>query len=140
MKKILLVLMIAICTVFSVGCGSTRTYKTITFDEYKSKIDNKETFILFIGSETCSHCTEFKGTINRVLSEYDVEINYIDISSFTVEQRDKFNAMVKFTGTPTTVFYENGVEEHPSYNRINGSRSYSEVIKALKNNGYIKED
>lgn len=139
MKKILLTLLVAICAVFSVGCGS-RTYKTITFDEYKQKIDNKESFILFIGSETCSHCSDFKKTINKVLEKYDVEINYIDISSFSGEESLKFNSMVKYTGTPTTVFYENGVEEHASYNRINGARSYSEVVKALKNNGYIKED
>lgn len=139
MKKILMIFAALLCIFVSTGCG-TRTYKTITFDEYKSKIDNKESFILFIGSETCSHCTEFKKTINEVLKEYNVEINYIDISKFTVTESEKFNAMVKFTGTPTTVFYENGVEEHPSYNRISGSRSYSEVVKALKKNGYIKED
>ena len=140
MKK--LFLMLLACLIVTVGCsiGKANTLNEISFTEYANKIENKESFVLFIGAASCSHCTEYKRTLRSVLSDYDVTINYIDIDAFATEERNKFNSMVKYGGTPTTVFYTNGVEEHPSYNRINGSRAYSEVVKALKKNGYIKED
>ena len=40
----------------------------ITFSELKEKINNKESFILLISQESCSHCAEYKPVLKKVLS------------------------------------------------------------------------
>lgn len=137
MKKLLLFLFA--CVSLLVGCSNGGTYEEISFNDYKEMINNKESFILFIGSTQCSHCASFKKTINKVVSDYDVKVYYIDIYNFSEKESKEFDGMIKFTGTPTTVFYNEGVEEHPSYNRINGNKPYSKVVEMFTKNGYIKE-
>lgn len=116
----------------------TQTYKEISFDRYIQRVDNKEDFILFIGSTNCSHCDTFKSILNKVLKDYDVEINYIDISKFNNEQYDKFDSMIDYKGTPTTIFIKSGKEENKE-NRIIGSKSYEYIVDKLKENKYIEK-
>lgn len=138
MKKILGLLLI--CVAFALtGCGNNEKLITISFTEFEKKINNEESFMLVIGSATCSHCQNFRGTLNDVLKEYNVNIYYIDISAFEEGQEEKFLRIVNFSGTPTTVFIEKGIEESPGFNRLSGSVPRSKVIDALKANGYIKD-
>ena len=101
-------------------------------------LEDKESFVLFIGSATCTHCDAYKVTINKVIEDYDVDIKYIDISKLSDSEVSSLQAKFPFSGTPTTVFVEKG-EEESTFNRIEGEASYSEVVDALKENEYIKE-
>ena len=119
------------------GCGN-KTYDEITYDDLNSMLEDKESFVLFIGSATCTHCDAYKVTINKVIEDYDVDIKYIDISKLSDSEVSSLQAKFPFSGTPTTVFVEKG-EEESTFNRIEGESSYSEVVDALKENEYIKE-
>lgn len=137
MKKIFLVI-IALLPFFT-GCGSKlTTYEEIDYDEFIDKIENKDDFVLFIGSATCQHCDAFKETIKSVVKNYQVKIYYIDIHKFTEQQSNKFKTYINFSATPTTVFIYNG-DEKTTYNRINGNLSYDKVIDKLTKAGFIKE-
>ena len=141
MKKILLTLTIFITSIFLIGCGGRTTYDTISYDKLMTMLKEKESFILFIGSDTCSHCTVYKKTLERVIKEYNVDVKYIDISELDKEQDEKLTSTINFTGTPTTVFILDGKENNETgVNRIKGAKSYSEVVEKFKKNGYIKED
>lgn len=143
MKKILIIF-IGIITLFTVGCGRG-SIEEITFSDYQEMVENKETFILFIGSKTCSHCAEFKITLEDVIKDYDVHFKYIDISEFGENEKESFIENIRFDGTPTTIFIEEGVDNSCNLfscddtKRIEGASSYSEVVEILKNKGYIKE-
>ena len=134
MKKIIIIL---ISCLFLFGCDKDK-YVEINYEQYNEKTINKEDFILFIGSTDCGHCDTFKDTLNLVLSDYKVSVNYIDISKFSKEQLNKFNSKINYSGTPTTVFIENG-KDSSVYNRITGAKSYEYVVEKFKKNGYIEK-
>lgn len=134
MKKIIITLLIIVGLT---GCGVT-TYKEITYDEFKSKIENKEDFILFIGSETCSACSAYKFTVNKIVENYHLKINYIDISKLSDSELGELKSVVNFNGTPTTAFITNGKEDK-NKKRIVGNQKYSKVVQKFKDYGYIKE-
>ncbi len=137
MRKILYVLILVPLLIIISGCGN-KTYDEITYDDLNSMLEDKESFVLFIGSATCTHCDAYKVTINKVIEDYDVDIKYIDISKLSDSEVSSLQAKFPFSGTPTTVFVEKG-EEESTFNRIEGESSYSEVVDALKENEYIKE-
>lgn len=134
MKKLLLLL---VPLLFLFGCNKS-SYKEITYKKFNEMIENKESFVLFIGAESCSHCQTYKTTINEVIKEYDVTIHYVDIDTFSEKELSKLKNVASFTGTPTTVFIKDG-EEKSSYDRIKGDRDFDYVVDKLKQSGYIKK-
>ena len=138
MRKLLFILLLIPIVFITCSCED-KTYDEISYSEFKEMMDNEESFVLFIGSTTCKHCDAYKVTLNKVINEYDVDIKYIDISKLDDKDYSALQAKIPFSGTPTTVFIENG-EEESSFNRVEGEGSYSEVVEILEKNGYIKED
>ena len=138
MRKILYVLILVPLLIIISGCGN-KTYDEITYDDLNSMLEDKESFVLFIGSATCTHCASYKVTLNKVIDEYKLDnIYYIDIDNLESKDTSSLQAKFPFSGTPTTIFIEKGKEES-TFNRIEGEASYSEIVKALKENNYIKE-
>lgn len=119
------------------GCGANKTYNEISYKDLNNMLENKEDFILFIGSNTCSACSVYKETLNGVIEEYGTDVKYIDLSKLSDKEESELLSKFPITGTPTTVFITKG-EEKSSYNRIVGSAKKSEIIKKFKENGYIK--
>lgn len=117
--------------------GKLTSYITVTYNELEEKINSGEKFVLFIGSEECSHCQKYKGTLNRVVKDYNVEIFYIDISLLTAEQFAYLNSHFPFTGTPTTIVIENGTEYQRQSCRIDGAKSYEYTVNRLKKAGIL---
>lgn len=131
----IITLLLVICIV---GCSNgLKTYKEIDYNTYGEMIDNKEDFILFIGSNECSHCIEYEETLDEVIKEYNVEVNYLDLSKLSKEEMNEFKSQISFTGTPTTIFIEKG-EEKSHYNRIVGALSYDKIVEKFKENGYVE--
>ncbi len=138
MKKGLLIITTMVMIFCLSGCGRT-TFDEISYNELNNKLEAKDDFVLFIGSETCSACTAYKITLNKIIEKYHVDIKYLDISKLSEKESSELQAKFPFTGTPTTVFITNGVEKN-TYNRISGNEKYSSVLKKLIKNGYIKEE
>lgn len=134
MKKILLIIMI----IFISGCSALKTYDEINYKRLNKMLDKKENFILFIGSSTCSACSSYKITLNKVVKKYGVDIKYIDLSKLSEKEKGDVTAKFPISGTPATIFIEKGVEKD-TYNRIDGNVRYSKIIEKLKENGYVKE-
>lgn len=122
---------------FVTGCGNKiKTYEEINYSEYTSKIEAKEDFILYIGSVDCSHCLNFKPTLEKIIKEYQLDVKYIDISKLTEKEYAVLKNKTKLHGTPTVVFIENGVVKTSP--KIQGEVPYSSALDKFKESGYIK--
>ena len=134
MKKIFVVL-IGLSMLFLTGCGRTSYYE-ISYSELQDLIDNKESFPLVIASATCSACNSYRLTLEKFIQEYNVDVKYIDLDKLTDEEESNLMNEFPITGTPTTVFVEDG-EEKDTYNRIVGNKKFSQTEEAYRENGYI---
>lgn len=122
---------------FLTGCSKSNIDE-INYSDFKKLIDDKETFILYIGSTTCHNCTEFTPKFNNVLNKYNISsVKKIELDKINSDDKDEFNKKINVSGTPTVVFIENGEEESMT-NRINGNVDEEKIISRLKSNGYIK--
>ncbi len=139
MKKILkCIITIFILTIILTGCSSKDDHIIdISFNEFKEKMDNKDTFALYIGNENCSHCLSYLPTLKSVLDSYDITIYHLDNSKLTDEEDSLFKNYASISGTPTVIFITNG-EEETTLNRIVGEASFDATKERFKTNGYIK--
>ncbi|HIS90279.1 MAG TPA: thioredoxin family protein [Candidatus Faecisoma merdavium] len=131
MKKILIIL----CALFLVGCSNPK-YTEISVTQFQEKLDAKESFILVIGSDTCSACKSYEPTMQKVMKDTNLEIFYINLHVLSDEDYSKIYSSYVVTSTPTTLFFKDGVETS-TYDRIVGAVDYDEVIKKLEKLGYI---
>jgi predicted bacteriocin transport accessory protein len=115
-----------------------KEYIQITYEEYKQLEESDEKFVLFIGASTCSHCTTYKKTINRVVKDYHIKVYYIDINLLEEEEHAHIYSHFPYSGTPTTVVIKNGKEYKREKTRIKGTASYEETVKKFKTAGIIK--
>lgn len=140
-----LILKIAIILLLLVGIGilvykqsnknKYDTYVTLSYEDMITKIDNGERFVLFIGSDECSHCSTFKITVDKIVKKYDIEINYINIGALNTEEYAYLNSHFPFSGTPTTVIVEDGKKGSELY----GAKGFDATVKFLTKQGIIKE-
>lgn len=134
MKKILILFI----TLFMLTACGNKTYDEISYDELNKMLEKKQDFILFIGSDTCSACNTYKGTLNDVIEEYGTDVKYINLASLSKAEESSLVSKFPINGTPTTIFITDG-EEEDTHNRIVGSAKKSEIVNEFKENGYIKD-
>lgn len=139
MKKVLTVLFtLIISTIFISGCSQEelKDYTEISYSTFISKKENKEKFPLVIGSSECSACANYKIYMDQFIKKYQVEVFLIDISKLSDEEYATLKTEISFTGTPTTVFYEDG-KLTSFYNRIDQVEPLSVITEYFKKNKYI---
>ena len=90
-----------------------KTYLTITLDDYLEIIKEDGYHFMFIGSDTCGYCTQFKESINETLKDYNYNVYYLNIGNFSEEDVTKlYETDSYFTentwGTPLNFLYKDG--------------------------------
>ena len=140
MKKILILVLLIIPILIITGCNNdnSKYLDNINFNKLKELINNEESFILEIYQDGCSHCTVFNPRFKAVLEEYKVYANALNVSNLTEEEYNEFTDIFGSIGTPTVIFMENGYEK-TKINRLVGEASKKEIVRKLKQNGYIEE-
>lgn len=141
MKKIIILFSAFLFLV--TGCFHKLTsYEEISFDKLDSMFQEKKEFVLFIGSAECSHCQSYKPKLEAVIKVNQVKVYYIDISQLSAEELEKLSDYVPFTGTPYTVFIEDGKLKENGDDKeiytINGDRDIDYIEDIFQKNGYIK--
>ena len=134
MKKIFILF---VTIIMLTGCKA-KSYQEISYKELNDMLEDKESFILFIGSSTCSACARYEVTLNDVIEEYGTDVKYIDLSKLSDKDESALVSEFPIDGTPTTIFIEKG-EEDNTYNRIEGAARRSKIIEKFEENGYIKD-
>lgn len=120
----------------------------IDYDEYKSLIKSSKTHIIVIGQTTCSHCIAIKPALNSVAEDYNLTINYLNLTDLVESESNSFFESLEDIeyndeeflesgsfGTPLTLIVKNGkVQDY-----ISGSRTISQLIREFKKAGLIEE-
>lgn len=122
---------------FVCGCSSSNNIKEISFNEFNKKIENKETFVLYVGNKGCHNCVNYEPKLKEVLKEYKITIYKLDNSKLSENEFNKLDEKFSVSGTPTIMFINEG-EEETTLNRIVGDTSKEKTIEKFKVNGYIK--
>lgn len=137
MKLIKKIFIFSLFMVLFSGCGKSYIINS-SFEEINNKINNKDSFILYIGSAECSHCEVFKPKLEDIANENKIEVFYIDVSKLNDEEKTKLSNIVSYSGTPTTAFIVDGYDPG-SQTHIDGDVSKDKIIDTFKNNGYLKK-
>lgn len=120
----------------------------INYTEYNNLLSKQGKHILTIGQTGCSHCIATKPVLNKIAGDYNIQINYLnltdmsnsEVNSFTNSlseigyDEEEFVSSGNF-GTPLTLIIENG--KVISY--VSGERPTTQFIKAFKKAGIIEE-
>ena len=133
MKKLL----ITILLVLLVGCSKS-TYNepvTIGYSDFEAKINSKESFVLFMWQEGCSHCEMFKPTLNDVIKKYDILVYSINLSELEDKEYSKIENKTFIKGTPTMVYVKEGVVQS---NKLVGNKKQVEVVNFFEKYDVIK--
>lgn len=145
LKKVIIIVL-SIILLIGIGFGGYKlffdkftTYINISYEDVVSKIASNDKFVLFIGSDKCSHCTAYKKTLNRVISDYNIEVYYINIGKLSDTEKAYLNSHFPFNGTPVTIIVDKGTEYQRQSCRIQGAKSYDYTVERLKKAGIIKE-
>ena len=120
----------------------------IDYEEYEDIVDKKGTYVVVIGQTTCSHCIAIKPALNKVAGEYDLTINYLNLTEMSEDEYNDFQeSLIEIEyndpdfvekgefGTPLTLIIENGkVKDY-----ISGQRTNSQLVREFKKAGLISE-
>lgn len=120
----------------------------IDYEEYEDLVDEEGTQVVVIGQTTCSHCIAIKPALNKVAGEYDLTINYLNLTEMSQDEYTDFTQNLKEIeyndpdfvekgefGTPLTLIIENGkVKDY-----ISGQRTNSQLVREFKKAGLISE-
>lgn len=81
----------------------------ITYDEYNSKVENEDAFIVIIERAGCSYCVQYMPVVEEVANEKKIPIYYIDTDTLTSDEFNELSTTNNYLkrnewGTPTTLF------------------------------------
>ena len=134
MKKLLIILMTFL---LFTGC-SKQTYTEpveINYSEFQTKIESKESFVLFIWQTGCSHCEMFKPKLNEVIKKYGLLVYSINLQETTEIEYSKIKNKTFVDGTPTMVYMKDGVVQQT---KLIGNKSETEIVEFIKKYNIIK--
>ena len=135
MKKVLIIVAAIFCLTLT-GCKKGIDLKDISYDELSKKISNKESFVLYVGSSSCSHCANFKPILEKVINKYKLDVYYINMANLSTAKYTAVMKKIDGQGTPTTVYIEKGKTKTSP--RIEGERDYDATVEFFKDLGLIK--
>lgn len=92
-----------------IALEGTAGFNEITYSEYEEKLNTEAPFVVIIVRDGCGYCEMYEPIVEKVANEYNLPINYINLTHLTTEERNALstsNSYLKKTqwGTPTTLF------------------------------------
>ena len=110
----------------------------IGYDEYDKLLNSDKKNVIVVGQSTCSYCVQAKVTLNDIVEENDITINYLNISYLTEEEGEKFESSLDYFenswGTPIMMIVQDG----KLVDIIEQYVDKDEYVEFLEENGVIK--
>lgn len=133
-KKILILIMIIL---FTSACSSSYL-KKIDLNELNKKLENQETFVLYLTNED-EYGTTLRNTLLEVAKENNIKTFYLNTQKITNEEElDSLKDNFYFEESNFIVFVKKG-NETTVLSRIDDPYiSKNKLKEELKNQGYIK--
>ena len=102
-------------------------FVTITYDQMMKKIENNETFQVYIGSKELNNVEQFVFEANKLAKEFNFDtIYYLRYSSLTQEQLTRVKVETSpAVSFPTLAYFETHSEGRSSTYRISGLKDFS---------------
>ena len=116
-------------------------FNEITYSNYLEKIDSNEPFLVVIVKDGCGYCEMYEPILKEVADEYNLPINYINLSNLSEEEYTelaKSNSYLKNNqwGTPTTLF----MLGDSVIDSIGGYVEKEKLVNFVKENFVVNED
>ena len=137
MKKVLLVLFVLLSLTACNKKFSKGEVVTAYADEVLEKLENKESFIVYVGYDDCQSCKEFNPILNKLIENYDITIYYLPTADKQTEDQlneIQYNYFYRMYWTPTTYIVEDGEVLAIKEQLI----EYEELVEWLKEYGKIE--
>lgn len=118
---------------------SKLTLNYVDYSGYKKILKSSEAKVLVIGQTSCSYCIKAKPILNRVSKDNNLKINFLNITEFTQEEREKFSSSLSYLsenewGTPLTLIIKDG----KVIDSANGLLDYDGYTELFRKNNLIK--
>ena len=139
-KKFKFFTLFIILVICLLGCekSENKSYlESIDYVTFNQKLENKDSFILEVVQTGCHNCTSFTPKFTEVLEEYKIKAYSMNITNMSAEDNKTFLNDYDVDGTPTLMFFEQGIETS-TMRRLEGDKDKDIIISKLKQNGYIK--
>lgn len=115
-------------------------FKELNYKELTKKIEDKDSFLLLIKKDDCAYCDLFFPKIEKIINENKVEkAYYINTSNLSEKEYEELGSLIKYNGTPTTVFFDKGTEMD-LWTRIDGNQTTKYIKNRLIKLNYLKEE
>lgn len=122
MKKILMILMCAFTLSACGASGKGGAIEYVSIDAVIEKLNQKESFILLVSKESCTHCKDLEAMLDKTLDEHDITIYNIKLNESSEDAYDadisKLEEYLDKPGrTPHTYYIDKGVviDEYVGY-------------------------
>ena len=111
----------------------------LTYDNLKSKIENKDSFILVPYNSGCGCWTDFAPVLVDFINKYHISVEYINIDKFS-GGKNKFGLDIEDSKMPAVAIFSNGIlqlELTYSSNTRDYFKDHRELYKFISENTYL---
>lgn len=131
MKKKFFGLIIILCCFIITGCA-----RTITYSSMKDKIKSKESFVVLIVQNGCSHCENFQPVFDKFANDNNIEYVKLNLTNIQSDDSNDLHSKYNISGTPTLMIFKDGSELKEL--RLEGEVTVPVLKTTFKKAGYIK--
>lgn len=132
MKKILTVLILLLAV-----SGCSRNLSKLNLEKLNKKLDNKETFILYLSDESDSSNT-LKNTLTSVLKDNNINAFYLNTDKLSSTDQDELKKTIAYEDSNIIIFIKDGSENTVLARITDNYISKEKLTEELKVQGYIK--
>lgn len=132
MKKILTVLILLLAV-----SGCSRNLSKLNLEKLNKKLDNKETFILYLTDENDSSNT-LKNTLESVLKDNNINAFYLNTDKLSSTDQDELKKIIAYEDSNIIIFIKDGSENTVLARITDNYISKENLTEELKVQGYIK--
>ena len=127
-------LIIMMFTLLLTACSSSKL-SNINYNELKEKINNKETFVLYVSTND----NTLEDTLNSVLEKNDFNAYKINLDKLNDEEKTELKLKYAYED-PSIIFIIDGKDPTILSHVTDASIRSTDLIARLKDMNYIKED
>ena len=132
MKKFILLFTILLLT----ACSSSNL-KSLKVSDLKSKLDNKETFILYL-TDNSNESKSLKDTLTKVSETNKITSFYLVTENLSDKDQETLKDLITYEDSNIIVFIKKGIESSTLSRVSNLYISENDLKEELKLQGYLK--